>query len=168
MSFDDLEQCNRTYHAAQDQMELLPNYYEWTYRKFRRYLKGQVVELGCGSGIGISTYLDRVTKVYAVDFNDELVRRVNQRFQSAKVVPIQADLLGEWTQLSTIKADAVIMMDVLEHFADDTAVVEKTLEPAETEWPSPGQSAGSERPFFRAWIVRPVTFGAMTKKACGR
>ena len=91
MTISDLEEKNRTYHEAQDHMELLPNYYEWTYRKFRDYLlEAKSVELGCGSGIGISTYLDRATRIYAVDYNDELVRRIKQRFSSPKVVPIQA------------------------------------------------------------------------------
>lgn len=121
----ELESQNRTYHRAQDHMELLPNYYRWTYRGFLGYLRGDVVELGCGAGMGIATYVDRVSKVYAVDYNDELMRRVAQRFPSDKVVPLREDLTGSWDQLDGVEADAVIMMDVLEHFADDRSVVEK-------------------------------------------
>jgi SAM-dependent methyltransferase len=105
-------------------MELLPNYYEWIYGKFRRYLRGDVMELGCGSGIGISTYLDQADRVYAVDYNEELVRRVGERFPSPKVIPVQADLLGDW-KFAPAEVDAVTMMDVLEHFADDRAVAAK-------------------------------------------
>jgi 2-polyprenyl-3-methyl-5-hydroxy-6-metoxy-1,4-benzoquinol methylase len=125
MNVSELEAKNRTYHEAQDHMELLPNYYVWTYGAFRDYLRGTVVELGCGSGIGISTYVDNTTRIYAVDYNEELVRRIQQRFQSSKVVPIQADLIGDWHELSGITADAVIMMDVLEHFAEDKTILEK-------------------------------------------
>jgi SAM-dependent methyltransferase len=119
----EIEASNRTYHVAQDHMSLLPNYYKWMYGKFGEYLHGRVVELGCGSGIGISTYLERATTVYAVDYNEELMRRVKQRFPSAKVVTIQADLVGDWKELFGTIADSVVMMDVLEHFADDEMVI---------------------------------------------
>jgi SAM-dependent methyltransferase len=125
METNELEARNRTYHMAQDHMELLPNYYEWTYMKFARYLRGQIVELGCGSGIGIPTYLNSATRVYAVDYNEELVERIKRRFPSHKVVPIRADLTGDWRELDGVVADAVVMMDVLEHFADDTTIVNK-------------------------------------------
>jgi 2-polyprenyl-3-methyl-5-hydroxy-6-metoxy-1,4-benzoquinol methylase/putative flippase GtrA len=121
----EVESGNRTYHRAQEQMELLPNYYEWTYRDFRSYLHGLVVELGCGAGMGVATYIGQASRVYAVDYNDELMRRVARRFPSPKVVPIRVDLSGSWEALGDVAAHAVVMMDVLEHFADDQAVAEK-------------------------------------------
>lgn len=117
--------ANRTYHEAQSQMELLPNYYAWIYGVFRRYLTGQVIELGCGGGIGIATYVDRVDRVYAVDHNAELLRRVVERLPKDRVTPIQVDLCGAWTELDGLSADTVILMDVLEHFADDVEFLRK-------------------------------------------
>ena len=140
-----VEQRNRTYHEAQDRMELLPNYYRWTYGKFRRYLRGTVVELGCGAGIGIATYVNEASKVYAVDYNEELVARVARRFPGPKVVAIRADLLADWDRLAEIEADAVIMMDVLEHFADDAAVARKASGAVEAGRPSAPQGARAEQ-----------------------
>ena len=121
----DLLAKNRTYHEAQSSMELLPNYYKWTYGKFRRYITGDVVELGCGSGTGIRCYLERAHHVYAVDHNDELLMRISQSFDTSKVTPIKADLMDDWHELKGIEADIVILMDVLEHFRDDEDFLQK-------------------------------------------
>jgi len=121
----DLQLQNRTYHEVQDSMELLPNYYSWTYGKFSRYISGDVVELGCGSGMGISNYIDKATKVYAVDHNRELLNRVSVRFPTEKVTTIRADLIADWGELTGISADVVVMMDVLEHFQDDKTFLKK-------------------------------------------
>lgn len=117
---DDLRAANRTYHVAQSHMELLPNYYRWTYGVFRSELRGEVIELGCGAGLGISTYLDRASRVYAVDHDERLLERIRTTMPR-KVIAIRADLSADWRELAGLRADAVLLMDVLEHFADDAA-----------------------------------------------
>lgn len=121
----DMDAKNRTYHIVQDHMKLLPNYYRWTYARAKKHITGTVVELGCGAGFGISCYLDNVDKVYAVDHSPELLAEVKAAYPSAKVEAVQADLIGEWNDLGHIKADTIIMMDVLEHFKDDRDFLEK-------------------------------------------
>ncbi len=106
-------------------MELLPNYYAWTYGLFRPWLTGEVVELGCGAGLGIATYLDRVRRVLAVDHDEALLERVRMAFPEERVRALKADLAGDWAELAGITADAVILMDVLEHFADDLGFLRK-------------------------------------------
>lgn len=121
----DLLAKNRTYHEAQSSMELLPNYYVWTYGKFRRHIKGVVVELGCGSGTGIRCYIGNAHHVYAVDYNDALLTRIVKSLGASIVTPIKADLMDDWRELKGIEADTVILMDVLEHFRDDEAFLKK-------------------------------------------
>ena len=72
-----LSDANRTYHVAQSSMELLPNYYRWTYGAFLPHLTGDVVELGCGAGLGIGTYLQAARSVTAVDHDPALLRRIS-------------------------------------------------------------------------------------------
>ena len=117
-------EANRTYHKAQSHMELLPAYYAWMYDYFYQYITGRVIELGCGAGMGIATYVDRVDRVYAVDHNEELLHRVKSRLPGHRVVTIQADLCGDWAELRGLRADTVILMDVLEHFSDDTGFLQ--------------------------------------------
>ncbi len=124
----DLNQQNRTYHEAQSSMELLPNYYSWTYGKFKKYITGCVVELGCGAGMGIATYIDDAKKVYAVDHDDELLRRVDARFRGQNIETVATDLLGDWKELAELNADVVIMMDVVEHFLDDVTFISNAAE----------------------------------------
>ena len=123
MPDNELDVLNRTHHEAQSHMELLPNYYAWTYRRFINYIKGEVIELGCGGGFGIKTYIGRVQHVYAVDHNAELLERVASRFQDGNVTPILADLRGDWRELDGLSVDTAILMDVLEHFSNDGTVL---------------------------------------------
>ena len=123
---DDLDSKNRTYHIVQDHMRLLPNYYEWTYGCAKKYIKGDVIELGCGAGIGIKTYMPSVGGIYAVDHSTELLDTIRQEYPNdQKVKTVLADLMADWTSLSEIKADTVILMDVLEHFKDDRDFLRK-------------------------------------------
>jgi SAM-dependent methyltransferase len=124
----DLKRQNRTYHEAQSSMELLPNYYFWTYGKFKKYIRGNVIELGCGAGIGIATYIDNAKMVYAVDHDDELLRRVDSRFTDRNVRTVATDLMGDWKELTEMDADVVIMMDVVEHFEDDLSFLRRAAE----------------------------------------
>ena len=81
-SFDE---ANRTYHVAQGSMALLPNYYRWTYGVFRPFLHGDVVELGSGSGLGLSAYVDRADTVVAVDHDAACLGEIARRWPSSKV-----------------------------------------------------------------------------------
>lgn len=121
----DLETGNRTYHEAQDRMRHLPNYYKWIYGIFRPYLGGEVIELGCGAGHGISVYLSETDHLTAVDYNPELLRALADRHSDAKLTPLALDLLEDWHALPQGKADAVLMMDVLEHFRRDRDFIQK-------------------------------------------
>ncbi len=116
-----LAAVNRTFHAIQQPMRLLPNYYAWTYGHFGRWLHGTVIELGCGAGWGLPFVIDRADRVIAVDHDDILLQGIRDR-GLRNVETVRADLMtADWPELGVIRADAIMMMDVLEHFADDAA-----------------------------------------------
>ncbi len=112
------EANNRLYHEAQDRLAHLGNYYEWILKHFRTHLKGTVVELGVGAGYIIDRYLDQVEKVVAVDYNDDLLRRIESRLPASKVTVANVDLRQDWVELRDVQADAVMALDVVEHFDD--------------------------------------------------
>ncbi len=121
-----LERSNLVYHEAQDRMALLPNYYGWIAARFADFLSGgTVLELGCGAGFVLQHYADRVGRIVAVDVNPQLLEKLGRRWPREKVDPRLADLRGDWHELSDVRADAVIALDVLEHFEDDAAFVRK-------------------------------------------
>lgn len=119
-----LDRSNLVYHEAQDRMALLPNYYGWIAARFARFLpRGTVLELGCGAGFVLRHYVDAVERVVAVDVNDALLERLGREYPRSKVEPRRVDLRGDWHEIADVAADAVIALDVLEHFQDDAAFV---------------------------------------------
>ncbi len=121
----DLDRSNLVYHEAQDRMALLPNYYGWIAKRFQDCVRGTVLELGCGAGMVLDHYLPRCERVIAVDVNPELLTKLQARFPAHKVQARQADLRGDWHELADVKADVAIALDVVEHFEDHDAFVEK-------------------------------------------
>jgi SAM-dependent methyltransferase len=121
-----LDRSNLVYHEAQDRMALLPNYYGWIAARFAHLLpRGTVLELGCGAGFVLRHYADRVQRVVAVDVNDDLLARLAREWPRDKVEARRVDLRGDWHEIADVRADAVIALDVLEHFQDDAAFVRK-------------------------------------------
>jgi SAM-dependent methyltransferase len=116
---------NLAYQAAQGRLALLPNYYRWIASRFREHVRGTVLELGCGAGHAVAHYLDRAERVIGADVNEELLRRLEAEHPAAKVRGIRCDLRGDWRELEGLRADVVIALDVLEHFEDDLAFLEK-------------------------------------------
>jgi len=117
---------NKLYHRAQSVMALLPNYYSWMASLFVNYVSGTTVDLGVGAGLVTNYYLPRAKNVIAVDFNPQLLESLKSRLDDPKVVCVQADLLGDWSELDSESADTVLLLDVLEHFEDDRSFLQKT------------------------------------------
>ncbi len=119
---------NRTFHVMSQPLALLPNYYAWTYGRFRPWLIGTVIELGCGAGLGLPHYVDGVDRVVAVDHDDQLLARIRAS-APPNVETRNVDLLADrWSDFDDCPADAVLMMDVAEHFADDRKFLGSAME----------------------------------------
>lgn len=113
------------FHAAQDRMAFLPNYYAWICSHFSDQLAGTVLELGSGAGFVVRCYADRVERVVAVDLEEPLLARLAASYPPGKIRTERVDLAGEWEAIEDVRADAVVALDVLEHFQDDAAFVRK-------------------------------------------
>ena len=119
------ERSNLIYHEAQDRMALLPNYYAWICSHFRNQLSGEVLELGCGAGFVIKNYIEQVERVFGVDINPELLARLEASYPPGKIRTACVDLRGDWHELGDARFDAVIALDVVEHFEDDGVFIRK-------------------------------------------
>jgi len=106
-------------------MALLPNYYAWISSHFVSELRGTVLELGSGAGFVVRSYADRVDKVVAVDLEEKLLAQLAASYPPGKIRTARVDLSGEWKAIEDVRADAVVALDVLEHFQDDGAFVDK-------------------------------------------
>lgn len=115
----------RVFHEAQERMSLLPNYYAWISSHFVSELRGTVLELGSGAGFVVRSYADRVEKVVAVDLEEKLLAQLEASYPPGKIRTAKVDLAGDWSAIADVRADAVVALDVLEHFEDDGAFVEK-------------------------------------------
>jgi SAM-dependent methyltransferase len=115
----------RVFHESQERMSLLPNYYAWISSHFVSELRGTVLELGSGAGFVVRSYADRVEKVVAVDLEEKLLAQLQASYPPGKIRTARVDLSGEWKAIEDVRADAVVALDVLEHFQDDGAFVEK-------------------------------------------
>ncbi|HEV8112145.1 MAG TPA: class I SAM-dependent methyltransferase [Planctomycetota bacterium] len=113
------------FHEAQERMAFLPNYYAWICSHFADQMSGTVLELGSGAGFVVRNYADRVERVVAVDLEQELLDRLAASYPKGKIRTARVDLAGDWRELEGVRADAVVALDVLEHFEDDAAFVGK-------------------------------------------
>ena len=112
------EQRDIDYIEAQERLGLLTNYYRWIASYFRKHISGVVLELGCGSGNLLPHYLNRAESVIAVDNNPELLRRLESKYSSDRIRTLVADLRGDWSELSGLRADTALALDVMEHVED--------------------------------------------------
>lgn len=113
------------FHDAQDRMAFLPNYYAWICSHFSDQISGTVLELGSGAGFVVRCYADRVERVIAVDLEEELLARLAAKYPPGKIRTAKVDLGGDWKALEGVRADAIVALDVLEHFEDDDGFVAK-------------------------------------------
>lgn len=109
-------------------------YNEWVYRAIRPYLGDRLLEVGCGIGNMTGYYADRPLLV-CVDLLAESLALVHQKLPDRpNLHTLCGDVCAEETvaALAPYRFDTVIMLNVLEHIADDAralAAVRATLAP---------------------------------------
>lgn len=90
-------------------------YNQWTVRKFEEYLKGEILEVGCGIG-NFTKDLKKYGEVWAIDINGTYIKQT-------------AALVGDRTGIGDIekgeyffgdkKFDCIVCLNVLEHIKND-------------------------------------------------
>ncbi len=97
------------------------NYYAWVLRQFEPYLGAKVVEVGAGIGTFSQFLLSvpRVKELVAIEPGANTYPHLQERFAGNPRVRTVRGYLGE--HYSSLAANAVVAVNVLEHVADHEA-----------------------------------------------
>lgn len=97
-------------------------YNKWTLSKFDKYLKGEILEVGCGIGNFTST-LSKFGRVTAIDIDQTLIEKFKNG-NNANVNAGYGDIeKGEYF-FKEKAFDTIVCINVLEHIRNDTKALE--------------------------------------------
>lgn len=95
-------------------------YNQWTLKKFENYLKGEILEVGCGIG-NFTKDLKKYGEVWAIDINEIYIK------QTAALVRDRVGIgdieKGEYF-FGDKKFDCIVCINVLEHIKNDRLALE--------------------------------------------
>jgi SAM-dependent methyltransferase len=112
-------------------LSLLENataYNQWICEKIRPYLKGNVLEVGCGIG-NLTGFLLKNHKVIVSDMNDSYLKMVEKKYgQSPNLQGMLLwDIEGDPPTNVNMPIDTILCSNVLEHIKEDEAALKKYL-----------------------------------------
>lgn len=93
-------------------------YNRWTLNKFKKFLEGEILEIGCGIG-NFSLTLTNYGRVWGIDINSKLIDIAKSKVKD-KVKLGFGDIEEERYFFSNKKFDSVVCLNVLEHIKNDT------------------------------------------------
>ena len=110
----------------------LPHYVRWILDGFGGHLRGRVLEIGAGTGNFSAGYLDRVDEAVLLEPARNLYPTLAARFADKPHIQTASGVLEEWIERSPEQGgpdgrpfDAAVMVNVLEHIADDYGTVRR-------------------------------------------
>jgi SAM-dependent methyltransferase len=109
-----------------EELDRVDVFSQWVFEQAKPHLGGSILEVGCGHG----TYTKRLAatgeRVVALDIDDRFVTAARQATRDLPNVEVRrADATME---VFREQFDSILMLDVLEHIADDGAILRKLLE----------------------------------------
>jgi len=105
-------------------LEEATSYHRWIFEKIKPYLKGDILEVGCGIG-NLTSWLLGWGKVVASDMNEDYLRLIEEKYQdhsNLKGVFIWDIQQGPTKELLA-SFDTIVCSNVLEHIGDDVSVL---------------------------------------------
>lgn len=101
-------------------------YNQWTLKKFAKYLKGNILEVGCGIG-NFTNFLKKYGNVWAMDIVDSYIKQTSQIAGRGINVGFGDIEKGEYF-FAKQKFDTIVCLNVLEHIKDDKKALENMHE----------------------------------------
>lgn len=92
-------------------------YNQWTVNKFKQYLKGEILEVGCGIG-NFTNFLAKYGDVSAIDINREYAEQTKRLVKGKAKVGFGDIEKGQYF-FNDRNFDVVVCLNVLEHIKDD-------------------------------------------------
>ncbi len=97
------------------------NYNRWIFESIETHLGRNALEIGCGTGTFSALIAGRVDHLTAIDISQEFIKAAQRRHTEVpNLTLLKADATDD---LPEHKFDSIIMLDVLEHIADDAAML---------------------------------------------
>lgn len=106
-------------------------YNKWTVKKFASFLKGDILEVGCGIG-NFTTTLKEYGNVWAIDINENYVKQTAQSVNDNTNVGLGNIEKGKYF-FKGQKFDCIVCLNVLEHIRDDKRALENMYELLKTD-----------------------------------
>ncbi len=108
---------NYTGTSTLESMSQAGFYNRWTLNKFKKFLKGDILEVGCGIGNFTKT-LSQYGRVTAIDIDDYLIKEAKKN-GDVKIQTGYGDIEKRKYFFNNKKFDTIVCVNVLEHINDD-------------------------------------------------
>lgn len=92
-------------------------YNQWTLNRFNRYLRGEILEVGCGIG-NFTTFLTKYGKIYAIDIQENYLTYTAKLIGKKGKVGYGDIEKGNYF-FNGQQFDSIVCLNVLEHIKDD-------------------------------------------------
>lgn len=92
-------------------------YNRWTLKKFSSFLKGEILEVGCGIG-NFTPLLTKFGKVWAIDIDSDYINQTKKSIKGKLKVGFGDIEKGNYF-FDDQKFDCIVCLNVLEHIRDD-------------------------------------------------
>ncbi len=110
--------------TSAEQMQKATNYNQWTFDLFKEYIRGDVLEVGCGVGSFTKLIVDQshFESLYCIDISEAAIDHIRKK-EFTKQIRIECldlmDVKGDY--------DFIVCMNVMEHVKDDESFFYKLL-----------------------------------------
>jgi SAM-dependent methyltransferase len=102
----------------------MPNYHAWIMRWFEPHLRGRVIEYGAGTGTLSAHIRPFASQLTLVEPSENLLPHLSGKFRGDPTITIAGSSLEQHaTTQRSDSAEAIIMVNVLEHIEDDYAAL---------------------------------------------